>query len=660
MFDTLMNAAEAYTKYIAAGMVALLRSVDPALAYRHEYELARTSGPGRWADLVADLATSPSVVHAANREDCFSALQELTERAQPGMWQREIVEAGLRAYAVAAHEQVKLDRRMKLIDFFTTFVEIRNKDAHGALLAHQKDEIGAHLSLAMSQIVQAEIFQLPCFAVVRDTTDRKIIRAVTREAPARDDSPDDLGMYFGQVEPTATPLVRLDVGGRDLLFANGERDTEIEYLSYSTGNRVRQANPVGDLPTDRLRSETAALRAVQFGRAAMTTAPSLARSGYVERPVLQENLINELVDERRLIITLRGMGGAGKTSLALWANQELIKSGPFEFIFWLSARDIDLSASGASSVEPDVRSLADVAFQVARVLEWDIEGNAIDWLAARLSDQLLGRSLWIFDNFETFEDPERVYSFIYEHVDRPHCALITSRLRNYTGDVTIEVGGMVWAEFSALVNRESDRLGIRLVTAQARRLYDETLGNPYLARLMLGEMKYGRETKIERILASQDGLLVALFERTFAKLSDAARLAFLGLCEVNSLVLEAALELGLVRVLTDRAGASRAIREVLDFSLAVAIPAGDGDIFLEVPMSAREYGRRHVRTDARPTEIAELHDFLALFSTTKRTDLPHGGVRAVEGLVSSLRRELIMGAAPSERIISLISTVGDR
>ena len=90
-------------------------------------------------------------------------------------------------------------------------------------------------------------------------------------------------------------------------------------------------------------------------------------------------------------------------------------------------------------------------------------------------------------------------------------------------------------EFNELVDSVSDELGItNLITKKyVDMLYEESLGHPYVAKILLGVVSIeGKAGNINRIVASQDELLTALFERTYTMLSYAAKKVFLTLSRV--------------------------------------------------------------------------------------------------------------------------------
>ena len=241
------------------------------------------------------------------------------------------------------------------------------------------------------------------------------------------------------------------------------------------------------------------------------------------------------------MVTLQGRGGIGKTSLALRVIDEACSEEMFDLILWFSARDIDLHDTGAVLVQPDVVTLDDLAANASQLLA-DVgtsvgaKPSASDWLAQILADEGSGSILWVLDNFETLNNPLEVFAHFDAYIRSPHKVLITTRHREFRGDYPITVSGMRQNEFEKLVGQESIRLGLSLPADDVQMLFVESRGHPYVAKIMLGEMKVRPGSKPRHVLEKRDDVLDALFERTFARLSNDARHAFLLLSTWRSLV----------------------------------------------------------------------------------------------------------------------------
>ena len=133
---------------------------------------------------------------------------------------------------------------------------------------------------------------------------------------------------------------------------------------------------------------------------------------YVSRVGLETELRRELLG-RPEVITLSGRGGIGKTSLTLSVLHEVANEDIFDIIIWFSARTVDLLISGPKLVQPDVLTTREIAKEFARLTEpegWNKPrfDSLANFREALTEGAMGGRTLFVFDNFETVEDKGEV------------------------------------------------------------------------------------------------------------------------------------------------------------------------------------------------------------------------------------------------------------
>ncbi|MGH8546507.1 MAG: NB-ARC domain-containing protein, partial [Gammaproteobacteria bacterium] len=357
----------------------------------------------------------------------------------------------------------------------------------------------------------------------------------------------------------------------------------------------------------------------------------------------ETELRHVLLDERHPVLTLVGRGGIGKTSLALSVLDGVSKDGTFFVILWVSARDIDLLPEGAKEVRPQVLTVVDIAEMCGHYLNPEIvrtKGfNAPEYLADILSSRDPEKAvLLVIDNFETVRNPSDVYTFVNNCVRLPNKVLITSRFREFKGDYPIHVGGMAEEEFEQVVQSTAERLQIEeLLTPRYRSdLYNECDGHPYVAKILLGEVAKARELrKVERILATQEDILDALFERTFAHLNPGERRVFLTLCNWRSNVPKLALEAALLRKANERIEVSSSIDALERSSLVeVFVSPADGEVFLVVPLAAALFGQRKLAVS--PLQSAIDADSRILHAFGASTNLAQGMKPRLKRLVTHI------------------------
>ncbi len=359
------------------------------------------------------------------------------------------------------------------------------------------------------------------------------------------------GVYVYLGRPMYVDLMKSDVDAMDFLFPNGGfTGKRYELLSYISRERHYPSSaPYMATATDRPVSVTQGDKLLEIYEDVFSNMPP-APKPYVNRPVLEKELFDRLTDDRNPVITLLGRGGIGKTSLSLAVLDELSKQGCFETMLWFSARDIDLLPEGPKPVKPEVLTEEDVArvFQqlMKSIEDVDEDTDSLQYLAEGLGDKTREKPhLFIFDNFETVKYPIELFRWVNEYIRLPNKILITTRFRQFKADWPVEVIGMTYEETQKLIDVEARELSIgQLLTDDYREeLFYESEGHPYVVKILLGEVKKaGKLIPIKRIVAGQDEILEALFERTYEGLSPAAKRVFLALCSWRSTVPLLALE----------------------------------------------------------------------------------------------------------------------
>ena len=360
-----------------------------------------------------------------------------------------------------------------------------------------------------------------------------------------------------------------------------------------------------------------------------SNAPTSA-SDYVSRALLEEELFDLLMDDRHPVVTLQGAGGVGKTSSTLQVIEKLYVEDRYDMIVWFSARDIDLLPFGPRTVRPGVLSPNDIANQYSALVlsQQETKKKELDrkgYFQSQLGKSDGGKCLFIFDNFETVQNPVEMFTWIESFVRLPNKVLITTRLRDFRGDYPLEVHGMTDQEARTLIGQTASSLGIVniLTDENIRDVVGQSGGHPYVIKILLGEVA---DTKrfgtIRRVVAGSDEILTALFDRTFKALSPCGQRAFLTLAAWNSAVPRVALEAVLIRSTEERAEVEKGIESLLYFSLAETRTTPEGNQeFISLPLAASEFGKKQLHTNVLRSAIQIDVQILQMFNPSTISDV---------------------------------------
>ena len=277
-------------------------------------------------------------------------------------------------------------------------------------------------------------------------------------------------IYFGK--PKIVPLVHSNPELNDFFIANGYfKNTSFELLSYITGDKKEESSslylsPPGHLPE----SETQGYSALDLKENCWSNVPDPAKD-YIKRKDLEESLHTLLIDDRHPIITLHGVGGIGKTSLALQVIQVIKQCNEpyYDGIIWFSARDIDLLPDNAKQVRPNVLSQEDVTEYYTKLISKDkASDKKFDckkfFERSLCQSKEFERCLFVFDNFETVQNPLVMFTWLDTFIRLPNKILITTRLRDFKADYPLEVRGMTEQESENLIRQTALSLKNRSIT----------------------------------------------------------------------------------------------------------------------------------------------------------------------------------------------------
>jgi hypothetical protein len=196
-------------------------------------------------------------------------------------------------------------------------------------------------------------------------------------------------------------------------------------------------------------------------------------------------------------VLVDGIGGIGKTALAIEAAHRAQDAGAFDAFVFVSAKQNILAPSGIRELAPAARTLDDFLNETARVLgQIGIPKLSSDEKRRALLDALRAtRALLIYDNLETLskEEQEAMADFL-RGLPQGCKAIITSRRRGGEGAVWLRVEKLDWDAARGIIENQMSldeglATKLRRVESRWQELYDETNGSPLALVHTLGLMR---------------------------------------------------------------------------------------------------------------------------------------------------------------------------
>lgn len=639
----LLYLGELVVKLTTSFFVAALEETKEQNQYRLIHTLVRADGIGQWVSALEDALTGPAA------HDLLPGVREasksLTEKHKEGTWQFKAVESlsdALNGFYGA--ESSQLGSKVSLLDWFKVFATLRNKTrGHGAPTPPKCHEWVGPLKSSIEAVCKNSPLKLHSWAYLhRNLSGRYHVANIcgdgkpfeplkTSEGQKRSNLPN--GVYVWIDGFRKVDLCRTDSNVNDFFFPNGAFGSQTFELhsTISDDRAAGDAKPYLLPAKERPSSETEGLGKLEVVGNVFTNVP-LTAAYYVERPKLEGELKKILLNDRHPIVTLVGRGGIGKTSLAIHILKEIVSLDRYDVIIWFSSRDIDLTAAGPKAVKAQVRTDKEMAKQFVRLvgaeeLVKERKVQAKEFLSEEFHTSSYGPALFVFDNFETAESPVDLFNWIDSNIRSPNKALITSRFRDFKADYPIDVHGMEMDEALELVRQTSVKLAISGMVSdeQAREVVEAASFHPYVIKILLGEIAdSGKYHRPKQIMAKQDEILDALFERTFNNLTPLAERIFLTLCGWKSLVPQLGVEAMIHRYRDPDLDPETSIDQLVRMSLVERKIAPDNSVFLEVPLSAAIFGNKKLEYSPQAALIETDLRFLKDFGPTAATGISSG------------------------------------
>ena len=661
-FFTLLYLGEFLTKVIVCTILSGVEEDRERNRYRISHDLVRADGIGVWANALENILTGPC---SQFLKDGFKDLRTdiIKQQTASNTWQYESVvqmDQVLKSFNI---DNNSIPQKPSLRDWFKRFALLRNKTrGHGATLAHQCSQAVPSLKKSIDDIVNnLLIFEWQWAYLHRNLSGKYRVSRISEESNhfetltrSRNEIFPD-GIYVHRNIPILVELLESDPELTDFFIPNGQfRKSEYEVMSYIS-NRTKRVEaskwtvPITSLPD----SETHGSSMLDLSGKIFTNVPSVPPD-YIQRRELEETIANALRMERHEIVTLSGPGGIGKTSIAISVIKSFINNNNqrFDNVIWFSARDIDLLPSGPKSVRPRGISLNDFAKQYVEHVETpsnfqNQDNKPEDILADALTNTPIGSTLFVFDNFETVVNQPDTFTWIDTYIRSPNKVLITTRTRDFTGDLPINISGMSDAEASKLIRSVAISLNInKIITPDYERtLLDESSGHPYVIKIMIGELaKEQRLVKPKRIIADQESILQALFERTYSALSPAAHRVFLLLSTWRSETPSLAIEAVVMRNADERIDVRSAIDELKRMSFIEEIyPDESEESFISLPLVAFIFGQKKLKTSSLKSVVEADSDLLQAFGSINKEGIKHGVKIRINALIKSLAVRISSG-----------------
>jgi len=253
---------------------------------------------------------------------------------------------------------------------------------------------------------------------------------------------------------------------------------------------------------------------------------------FVLRKDLCAALDKAVSSERTYVASLSGIGGIGKTALAVWATLKAYDRRQFDFIVSLTAKDRALTSAGIVPLTPTLTSLSDLLGEICDVTGFSelLDITDTNEQLASVKKLILSqfKGLLLVDNLETVDDP-RIIDFL-EDLPVPTKAIVTSRrARVRVATQPIDVGPFQIDEAVQFLDEQAKSVKKHFFGDMSRaekvRIADSCDRIPLVMEWFIGRSRDAQRSILDAdALVSQskhgDELVEFSFRRVYSELTD--------------------------------------------------------------------------------------------------------------------------------------------
>ncbi len=255
-----------------------------------------------------------------------------------------------------------------------------------------------------------------------------------------------------------------------------------------------------------------------------------------------ENLLNPR--NRRHLLAICGMGGVGKTALALKVAHRSIEKKEFDAYIWTTAKVSELHDKKIRKYNNSLSNLDDLLDTIAWVV--GINTSALPFYEKQnmVLQQLETRhgALIIVDNLESLDDKAgaEILQFLRDLVPHPSKVIITSRRSMHgEGEVEVRLDGLNLDRTFELIKSELGfkRILINLSRSEMGDIYNVTEGTPLAIKFVVAQLGL-RNRNLSKILdrinnSKNTPLLEYCFRESYSELSRNAKKMLLSMSIID-------------------------------------------------------------------------------------------------------------------------------
>jgi tetratricopeptide (TPR) repeat protein len=199
-------------------------------------------------------------------------------------------------------------------------------------------------------------------------------------------------------------------------------------------------------------------------------------------------------EDRHWIINIDGIGGVGKTALAIEAAYRAIDSGYFDIVIWTTAKKLSLYSVKSQLENPSLSTFSDLLDEIGINLNLAVSKFNEEEKQKIILDHLRKQSencLIVIDNLETIslEHQKKILTFLNKLPGHNKGIITTREQFAFHEMFLLRLGGLSLDDAREYINRECYGLDIQISSDEVDSLVKVTGGIPLAMNWVLAVMK---------------------------------------------------------------------------------------------------------------------------------------------------------------------------
>ncbi|MCH4890420.1 hypothetical protein EZV73_22750 [Acidaminobacter sp. JC074] len=424
-------------------------------------------------------------------------------------------------------------KELSYLDTLSYILKVKNlKVSHGAFAMDSVDIISKTILETTEEIIVGleENFNFPMVQVDFDKYDEVYtsdIHGNTEKERFKDFTEDD-GLYVlmnNSLLPINPFMICRD--GEVVFYDSFEKRSGRVNYSNNSGvckyikRETQKISELFEIDVDTLNLQPLYLNLQESVNGTIHNLPSKGYNKFIGRLSELDNLKLKVAHKRNFITALDGIGGVGKSAIALEFCDELINNyeKTVDYVFWVSAKTTILKNGKIESIKQSfvhLEQLLDLILEMTGFSEY--KTYEIDEKRIAVTEILeLINSLIVLDNLETISENnlKDIWEFIND-IPSPNKVLLTSREMHYNAHQELRVTNLSKKDSIEFLNEHCKVLNIEesLYKNFESEISDLSSGLPIAIKSIIGQIVLGRNFKgiKKSILNNTDNLAEFCFK----------------------------------------------------------------------------------------------------------------------------------------------------